>query len=259
LIATKIIAGIEYRESGQGDPVICLHGIGGNANSFARQLTGITGKRVIAWSMPGYGSSTPRELTFENLTNILTEFMDALGIEQANLCGQSIGGMLAMEMAARHPSRVTSMALIGTTSSFGSRDDSFKQAFLKARLAPLEAGQTMAEMAAEAAPRLAGPKASAETIAAIQAPMTTLNQSTWRAILECLVTFNRRDDLTAMTMPTCLIAGTHDQNAPHRTMEKMADKLPNAKFHLIDGAGHMVNQEAPDQVNAILNNFWANT
>ncbi|MGB0439645.1 MAG: alpha/beta fold hydrolase, partial [Paracoccaceae bacterium] len=184
------------------------------------------------------------------------EFMDALGLEKAHLCGQSIGGMVAMEMAARQPDRVASMALIGTTPSFGGRDDSFKQAFLKARLAPLEAGQTMAEMAAEAAPNLTGPIASAEAIAAIQAPIARTPQSTWRAILECLVTFNRRDDLANMTMPVCLIAGTHDKNAPYRTMEKMAAKLPNAEYHLIDGAGHMINQEAPDQVNAILNAFW---
>ncbi|MGB0507327.1 MAG: alpha/beta fold hydrolase, partial [Pikeienuella sp.] len=58
-------AGIEYSEAGTGEAIICLHGIGGDATSFDPQLAGLTGKRVISWSMPGYAGSPPRELTFE--------------------------------------------------------------------------------------------------------------------------------------------------------------------------------------------------
>lgn len=250
----KIAAGIEYVEAGQGAPVICLHGIGGDWSSFAPQIGALPG-RVISWSMPGYGGSAPIDLTFENLSRSLSDFMTALGLDKAHLVGQSIGGMVAMEHAARRPDQVLSLSLIGTTPSFGGRDDSFKEAFLKARLAPLEAGQSMAEMAEGSASNLVGPIADAACIAAVEAPMAQVPEATWRAILPCLTTFNRRADLAAMIMPACLIAGTHDQNAPARTMEKMTEKMPNAAYHLIAGAGHMINQEAPDQVNQILSAF----
>ncbi|MEM7522512.1 MAG: alpha/beta hydrolase, partial [Pseudomonadota bacterium] len=129
-------------------------------------------------------------------------------------------------------------------------------AFLKARLAPLDAGMTMAEMARAAAPGVCGAAADAPVIAAVEAPMANVPEATWRAVLKCLTTFNRRDDIAAIGAPACLIAGSEDANAPARTMRKMADTMPAAEYHLIDGAGHMIPQEAPDRVNAILTEFY---
>jgi len=114
----------------------------------------------------------------------------------------------------------------------------------------------MADMARAAAPAIVGPIADADAIAAVERPMASVSADTWRAVLTCLVTFNRRNDLGAMDMPICLIAGSHDQNAPARTMEKMGQALPDAAYHLIEGAGHMINQEAPSDVNTILRQFY---
>ena len=254
-----MIAGIDFAETGQGEPVICLHGIGGGAESFRPQLDmlGKAGRHVISWNMPGYGGSTPDiwPPSFQSLSDALARFIKKLASGPVHLVGQSIGGMVAVDHALRHPEQVRTLTLIGTTPSFGGRDDSFKQAFLKARLAPLEAGQSMSEMAADAAPRLVGPGADKAVIDAVATPLAQVSERTWRGILECLVTFNRRDDLGAINQPCCLIAGSHDQNAPARTMEKMAAKLPHAEYHLIEGAGHMINQEKPSETNAILADF----
>ena len=250
-----ILAGIDFEEGGDGPAVITMHGIGGGPESFADQI-GALPARVIAWAMPGYRNSPPDELTFENLVFRLAGFMDALGLERAHLLGHSIGGMVAQEFAARYPERTASLALIGTTHSFGGRDPSFAETFLKARLAALDAGMTMAAMAEKAAPGICGPNAAPEVLEKVAAPMRATPPETWRAILKCLTTFNRRDDIAAMTMPTCLIAGTDDQNAPARTMEKMAAQMPDAEYHLLNGIGHMINQEAPEELNAILTSFY---
>lgn len=250
-------AGLEYAEAGVGPPVICLHGIGGGAESFRAQLAGLKGCRVIALNLPGYGASAPgpQPPGFDTLSRALGEFIAALGLGQVHLVGHSIGGMLALEHALRRPDQVASLVLIGTTPSFGGRDDRFRDEFLKARLAPLEAGQTMPEMARAAAPQIVGPQASAEVIEAVAAPMARVPETTWRGILQCLVTFNRRGDLGDVHQPVCLIAGGHDMNAPPRTMAKMADNLPKAEYHLIGPAGHMINQEAPAETNAIIGRF----
>ena len=58
-------------------------------------------------------------------------------------------------------------------------------------------------------------------------------------------------------MPVCLIAGEQDKTAPPATMAKMADKIPNAKFHEVTGAGHLVNLEAATRCNQILLDFYA--
>jgi 3-oxoadipate enol-lactonase len=57
-------------------------------------------------------------------------------------------------------------------------------------------------------------------------------------------------------MPCCLIAGDLDDNSPARVMSKMAEKLPNAIFHIVKNAGHLVNIEQPELVNALLRDFF---
>ena len=269
-----IVAGIEYDAAGEGPPVLCLHGIGGGTKSFRPQLddaahtipddpdrnsaaNGLGGFRLMAWNMPGYGDSvaTVWPPSFQSLSETLGDFVDALETGPVHLVGQSIGGMIALEHALRRPDQVTSIVLIGTTPSFGGRDESFGKTFLNARLAPLDAGLGMAGMAREAAPGLVGPSASKEVIADVEQPLAAVPETTWRGILECLVTFNRRDDLARVTQPCCLIAGGHDTNAPARTMERMAAGLPRAHFHVIETASHMVNQESPTEVNRIIGEF----
>ena len=260
----KRAADITYAEAGTsqeagpgGAPIICLHGIGGDTESFRPQLDGLGDRRrVIAWNMPGYGGSAPlAETTFETLSEALARFMDALGLTQAHIVGQSIGGMIAQDFALRFPDRALSLILIGTTPAFGGRDETFKRAFLDARLKPLDAGATMAELAASSAPDIVGPIASPEIIQSVARSMAGVPIETYRTILECLVTFNRRDDQGNIRQPCCLIAGTDDKNAPAKTMEKMAGRLPDARYHLIEGAGHMINMEAPDQCNRIIEDF----
>ena len=256
-----MVAKIDYLVNDASDntaePILFLHGIGGGAMSFNAQLSMLENYRCIAWNMPGYGASMADVWppTFESLSNALNDFIVRLGYQRVHLVGQSIGGMLAIEHAVRHSNQVASLCLIATSSSFGGRDDSFKQAFLKARLAPLESGQSMAQLAAQSAPKLVGPIASAECITEIETILSGVSEKTWRGILECLVTFNRRDDLASISQPCCLIAGSHDLNAPAKTMKKMGEKLTNAQFHLIDGTGHMINQEAVAQTNDILEHF----
>ncbi len=271
-----IAAGIEFDRVGEGPAVLCLHGIGGGIESFRSQLDdaagagriggapcsgsqtpGLEGLQLIAWNMPGYGRSEEGlwPPTFESLSASLGTFIENLDFGSVCLVGHSIGGMLALEHALRRPDQVTSLVLLGTTPSFGGRDGSFKEAFLNMCLAPLEAGTGMAELARQFAPRLVGPKASANTVAHVGKTIAEVTERTWRGILECLVTFNRRDDLYRLTKPICLIAGGHDGNAPSRTMKRMGTALPSADFHLIEWAGHMIQQEAPEEVNLIIGDF----
>ncbi|MGB0865381.1 MAG: alpha/beta fold hydrolase [Granulosicoccaceae bacterium] len=254
----KLSTGLEVDQRDGLDPVVfCMHGIGGNTASFEPQLRFFSGKQaVIAWNMPGYGGSEPLEaMSFESLARCAVDALDELGLEKAVFVGQSIGGMVALELAARYPARVQALVLIGTTPSFGGRDEAFKQQFLKARLAPLDAGATLPSLAVDFVPQIVGSTASAEVVAAATQSMSEVSAAAYRATIECLVTFNRRADLTNIDAPCLLISGGEDRNAPARTMQKMADKLPNARYHCIEEAGHLINLEAAPQCNALIESF----
>ena len=110
------VAGLNIWQSGAdmvGPPVLCLHGIGGDRTSFADQLGQLGGRRVIAWNMPGYGGSDPlMQMDFAALSGAVVALLDALGIATVHLVGQSIGGMIAQEVAIRSSDRVASLGLI---------------------------------------------------------------------------------------------------------------------------------------------------
>ena len=153
--------GDHLRATGGARAVVFLHGIGAGAEMFAPQIAAL-GRScdAIGWNLPGYGGhDLDGEMTFEGLSAALLAFLDRLHLARVDLVGHSIGGMLAQAFVARHPERVRTLVLSATTAAFGSRDGSFQKQFVADRLAPLDAGRRMPELAAEFVPGLVGSRA----------------------------------------------------------------------------------------------------
>lgn len=246
------------------ETLICLHGIGGDHTSFAPQSDKLGEHyRVVAWNMPGYQNSAPlASCSFELLANSLLQFIDALDVGSVHIAGQSIGGMIAQEMFHSHrqyfsAKKIKSLILTATTAAFGGRDDSFKQAFLEARLKPLDAGMTMRQIAEAAIPGIVGEGVDATVIDMGIDAMAGIDADVYRDVLSCLVTFDRRVAWQEIDCPTLLVAGSKDTNAPAATMKKMADKLPHAHYEEIAGAGHLVNLEKGDAFNDVVKRFFS--
>lgn len=245
------------RRGPAGRTVVLLHGIGGGAESFAPQLDGLSDAfDVVAWNMPGYGGSPlGRPMTFAGLAAALEQLLDGLGAARADIVGHSIGGMVAQEFVHTRPQRVRSLVLSGTTSAFGSRDGSFQEQFVHERLAPLDAGKSMADLAEVAAPNLVGPAADPGAVPAIRAAMAAVPADTYRAAIRCLATFDRRDELPGIAVPTLLVAGEVDRNAPARTMESMSRKIAGSRYECLAQTGHLAPLEQPAQFNALVRAF----
>lgn len=240
-------------------PLVLIHGIGAGGRMFGPVVERLAGAaRIVVWNLPGYaGKPLDGPLDFPGLATALAADLDARSTERAVLLGHSIGGMVVQELAATFPERVRALILSATTAAFGSRDGSFQREFVQARLGPLDAGRTMAEMAAEAAPRLVGSAAAPEAAPELVRLMSQVPEATFRAAIRCLVTFDRRADLARIAVPTLLIAGDEDTNAPLKTMTRMAEAIPGARLEVLRGIGHLAPLECPDRYADIVRRFLA--
>ncbi len=251
-------SGIGFEATGErGPPLVLLHGIGGNAASFRPLVDHLAGHfRCLAWNMPGYGGSTPLvPMTFEGLAERLAAFLDGRGLASAHLLGHSIGGMIAQEFALRFPDRVRSLVLVATTAAFGSRDGEFQRRFVAERTAPLDAGRGMAALARDLVPKLLGDDPDPDAAALAEASLASVPEDAYRAALACLPTFDRREALAQLRVPVLLVAGERDRQAPAAVMERMAGRMPDARFVCVPGAGHLLPLERPKELAAAVSDF----
>jgi 3-oxoadipate enol-lactonase len=245
---------------GDGPTVVMLHGIGGGHLAFAPQVESLAsaGYRAVAWDMPGYGHSAPIEpYTFKGLAQSCVTLIESLQCGPVTLLGHSMGGMVAQEVIARRAELVGKLVLCGTSPSFGKPDGDWQREFIAQRTAPLDAGKSMAELAEVLVPQMVGPGSLPEGVRLATQCMSLVPAATYRRALEALVTFDRRANLAQINVPTLLVAGEHDRNAPPSVMKKMAEAIPRSSYIEMRGIGHLQNLEAPEDFDGLLLNFLA--
>lgn len=235
-------------------PVLFLHGLGGSRTSWDPQLASIgTGRLAAAWDLPGYGESAALDtpMTFAALADAVMRWADVLGADQVHVVGISFGGMIAQYTAARHSDRVASLTLLATSPKFG-LDGTSPQEWRTARLAPLDAGLEPSDIADRVLGGLAGPGISPEAFAAQRAAMCRITGDALRASIDCLVTHDSRLLLGSITAPTQCVVGSLDDETPVAYSQALVNGIAGAELHVIDGAGHLLNAEAPGTVDALI-------
>ncbi len=85
--------------------------------------------------------------------------------------------------------------------------------------------------------------------------MAAVPEATYRATMLALMGFDQRNALKNIAVPTLVLSGSKDNNAPAPMMAKMATYIPSAKYVELEGAGHLVNLERPAAFNAALDQF----
>ena len=244
---------------GKGDVVLFLHGVGGDSASWRPQLEHFSRDGcAAAWDMPGYGGSRLEgDMSFAALSDALTMLLDARGWERVHLVGHSMGGMVAQEFAATHQDRLSSLVLSATSSAFGRADGAFQKQFVRDRLEPLDKGATMADLADELVNEMMGASPDPDGRNIAWRCMTGVPEATYRAAIACIVTFDRRDNLSRIAVPALAIAGEQDRNAPPAMMERMASRIAGCRYVCLPGLGHLANLEDPRAFNAALEDFLA--
>ncbi len=249
-----------WREAGEGSLVLLLHGLGGSRISWEPQLASLgADRRVVAWDMPGYGAAAAldhRPVLFGDLAWAAGDLITALGESTAHVVGISMGGMIAQHLALLRPTMVRSLTLLSTSPAFG-MDGTRPEDWQAARLAPLDEGMRPGDFADRVLRAIAGPTISPAALAEQKAAMARISADALRASIECLVTHDTRDDLPRITAPTAVLIGELDDETPLAYSQYLAEHIARSWLHVIPGAGHLLNVEAPDDVNAIISQHLA--
>jgi len=239
-------------------PVVFLQGIIGAARLWDPQLASFraAGYEPVALDLPGYGVRPPVDhMTFDMLSEDVERAVAVHRLDRPVIVGHSFGGMIAQTCLRRRPHGYRAAVLSGTSPAFGNPSGDFQKKFVADRLSPLDAGKMMADIAPGTVDQLLGAQADAKSRALFVATMGAVSPRTYRAAVQCLVGFDERANLERIQVPVLCIVGERDRNAPASMMERMAGKIPAAKYVCLPGLGHMPNLEAPDAYNAAILEF----
>ena len=241
---------------GSGPTVLLLHDADGDHLTFAPQLETLAaaGYRAVAWDMPGYGRSAPVEpYGFKGLAQRCLLLLDALQCDEATLVGHGLGAMLALELALRAPLRVRRLVLCAGGPPL---DAAATAAWAAPRLAALDEGLPMTEMAARLVAADAGPAALPEGLLLARHTLGRVHGATYRRALQAVASFARSaPELMRLHQPALLIAGTQDRCTPPEALQALAHVLPDARLVQLHGVGHWPQLEDPEGFEAALLDF----
>lgn len=246
-----------FISAGAGQPLICLHGIGSTGRAWQAQVDYFSKDFLcIGLDLPGYGGTPALEdNNFETLSHWLKQTLDENGWESPILVGNSYGGMIIQEFLYLYPGVTKAAVLFGTSPAFGKKDGEWQQNYIRARLEPFENGKTMADMVPDMIKGLTGSKATLAGIEAAKEDILRVPVDTFCTSVVTLLLFDQRKNLPNIDIPTLLLVGSEDRNAPPIMMAKTSTFIPNSKFVEMDGLGHIAHIEDPAVFNAALEEF----
>ena len=228
-------ATLAYRVVGQGEPVALIHGLAGSTRWWGGNIAALaTHHRVYLVDLVGFGNSRGRtRFALAEAATILERWLDLLGQDRVALVGHSMGGLIAAELAADVPDRVSKLVLVNAAALP-----------LDPRQVrrPLNLAWTLHQLPPRSLPilvddaRRAGPR------------------TLWRARRD-LLTADIRPKLGCIQAPTLLIWGAEDRLVPLSLGEQLQQAIPRAALAVIPNAGHVPMWERPQAFNQLVGAF----
>ena len=251
---------LNYDDDGPGPVVVLLHGFPFDRTmwEFQRETLGAL-YRVIAPDLRGHGKTAAPDGIYpvDDMADDVVELLDALKIaEPVVVGGMSMGGYIAMAMAARHPKRLRALMLINTRAGA----DTVETARVREELArQVEAVGSVEPVVAAMIGKLFSPTTARrrpELIERVRATMAAITPRAVAGTLRGLATSpDRTADLPRFAVPTLVLVGADDQTIPPAESERIAAALPQATLVTIPDAGHLAPLENPAAVNEAMLRF----
>lgn len=255
-----VCAGLPVRVSewGRGEPLVLAHGLGEDHRVWRGVVPHLAlTRRVIAYDLRGHAETAPGELaaTLAQLGSDLVALLDAMELDQADLCGFSLGGTVVLRAAIDAPRRVRHLVPVATSSRVGAAAAAWyrERAELADRglhaLEPVLEQETR-QLLHDAPEALAGYWLLRRQ--AVSDPRGFANA--------CRAMARLHDEpldpeLGAVEAPALVIAGERDPLCPPRAAEIVAGAIPGARLKVVQGSGHLFPVERPAELSRLLLDF----
>jgi pimeloyl-ACP methyl ester carboxylesterase len=249
-----------YEDTGAGstgETIAFSHGLLWGTELFAPQIEALRGRyRCIAWDHRGQGRSAPdhrNAIGMELVTQDAAHLLEALRTGPVHFLGLSMGGFVAMRLAARRPART--IADPDRTSSDPSRSRTSRVRLLtrvvkllgprivRSRVGPIMLGKTI----------LTDPKRCGEVARFTE--LMSRRKDIWRAVNGVIDRAGIHDELARISVPTLVLVGDEDVATPVAKAERIVRAIPGASLTHIPRAGHSSTVEEPGVVTAAIESF----
>ena len=241
---------MELEKYGSGGvPVLFIHGAGGSTLSWAFQIKHFERTHtVVLVDLPGHGTSEGPSLTsITGYADALKKALDDNAVTSAFIVGHSMGGAVAIDLAMRYPALARGIVLVGT----GAR----LKVYPEILEGILKEKEKTARMIIDTAFSPAFPAGLKEKV--FTEYMKNDAETVFNDFMAC-DGFNVMDRVNSVSIPTLVICGTEDRFTPVKYSQYLAGSIPGAELKLIEGAGHMVMIERPDEFNKAIDTFVEN-
>jgi 3-oxoadipate enol-lactonase len=250
---------LAYDDAGAGIPLVMLHGWPHDRTLWAGQLGGLSSHaRCIAPDLRGFGGSSVVEpYSIDQYADDVVAFLDVLDIEQAVVCGLSMGGYIAFSLLRRHRARVRALVLADTRATAdtdtvrGNRtrlitliEEHGIDALAAHQLRPTLGRSTFEHrpQLVEAVRRMMAAAPSAGAIGALRAMAARPDSS---------------DLLATIDVPTLVVGGVEDTFTPPDELRALAASIPRCRIELLERCGHVCPVERPAAFNHVVGEFLA--
>jgi 3-oxoadipate enol-lactonase len=248
---------IHYEITGQGDPLLFIHGLGSSGRDWELQVPYFAERyQVITVDVRGHGQSgkPPGPYSVHQFAEDIAAFMEAVAIPSAHIVGISMGGMIAFQLAVNHPARVRTLTIV----------NSGPELVVRTWKERLQVWQRFAIV------RLLGMRKMGEVLSKRLLPRDTPDEAEKRRIfverwaendprayrnaMSALIGWSISDKLHTLTMPILVIAADQDYT-PVAAKEAYLAKLPAAKLVVVPDSHHALPVEHPEAFNQLLEAF----
>jgi pimeloyl-ACP methyl ester carboxylesterase len=246
---------LHYRETGQGPPVILLHGLGGDGSRWTSTTAALADDfRVIALDQIGFGESDKPLVSYNHglLAEFLVEFMRTIDVPKASIVGHSMGAFVGTYVAVHHSDKLDRLVLVD--------GGSLEQPPRPAHLVRIQNGTTLAEtreyfeLMFRDKTRVTDQLVRDNYMRRLRASYTITRMQESRANR---IGFVSKEQAATIKAPTLVLWGKHDELLPVGDGELLKRVIPNSRLVVLQKSGHIPQVEQPGEFNKSLHDFLA--